>query len=72
MKNKPTKPRAAKPRSGRPPLGDDAHNLTLTLRVSRNELEAWKAMAAKKGMTVRDYILSPHRKALRKLIGDKS
>lgn len=69
MKNRPGKPRAAKPRLGRPSLGDDAHNLTLTLRVSRNELEAWKALAEDKGMTVRDYILSPHRKALRRLEG---
>lgn len=69
MKNKSKTTRTAKPRMGRPPLGDDAHNLTLTLRVSHNEIAAWTDMAKAKGMTIRDYILAPHRKALRKLKG---
>lgn len=55
-----------KRRRGRPPLGDDARILYLTLRVSRNELAAWKALADKRGVTVRDYILAPHRRTMKR------
>lgn len=50
-----------KSKTGRPPLGDDARTTVLTLRVSRNELAIWRVKANRLGMTIRQYVLAPHR-----------
>lgn len=55
-----------KRKRGRPALGDDARILYLTLRVSRNEIAAWKERADHEGVTVRDYLLAPHRRTLKR------
>lgn len=52
-----------KPRKkmGRPTLGDDARVRFVSLRVSANEIKEWTAKAEAMGMTLRQYILAPHR-----------
>lgn len=51
---------------GRPTLGRDARIVPLTLRVTENELEAWRRLAEAQGMGVREYILAPHRRKLKR------
>lgn len=58
-------PKPEKRCPGRPSLGRDARVVPFTLRVSENEIEAWRRLAEAQGMSVREYILAPHRRALK-------
>ncbi len=49
-----------------------AKNLTLTLRVSQEEINIWTDLATARGMTLRQYILHDHREAIQKAKRKKS
>ena len=52
---------------GRPPMPDGkAKVITLSLKVSQEEIDIWTNMAEAKGMKLREYILHPHRQALKR------
>lgn len=58
---------------GRPPMPQGkAKNLTLTLRVSQEEINIWTDLATARGMTLRQYILHDHREAIQKAKRKKS
>jgi hypothetical protein len=66
------KTNAEKPKRGRgqPPKGDDSRNVSVTVKVTRNEYMAWRAEAEAQGMSFTGYLLEPRRKELkRKLKG---
>lgn len=57
---------AEKPKRGRgqPPKGDDSRCVGITVKVTRNELAAWKAEAEAQGMSFTGYLLEPRRREL--------
>lgn len=59
---------AEKPKRGRgqPPKGDDSRCVGVTVKMSRNELKAWKAEAEAQGMSFTSYLLEPRRKELQR------
>lgn len=59
---------AEKPKRGRgqPPKGDDSRCVSVTVKVTRNELAAWKAEAEAQGMSFTGYLLEPRRKELQR------
>ena len=50
-----------KTKMGRPPLGRDAKQWPLTVRISANERVAWSKAAKAAGMTMAMWILKPRR-----------
>lgn len=52
-----------KPKRGRgqPPKGDNSRCVGVTVKMSRNELKAWKAEAEARGMSFTSYLLEPRR-----------
>lgn len=58
--------KAEKPKRGRgqPSKGDDSRCVTVTVKVTRNELKAWKATAEEEGVSFTGYLLEPRRKEL--------
>jgi hypothetical protein len=61
MKKKPDQPKESKKRMGRPPMGPTAKNVVLSIRVSRAEIELWTKLAAREGLTLRQFIMRPVR-----------
>ena len=51
----------SKSRMGRPPLGADARVVSLTVKVSANELALWRELAEKQGIGLRYFVLRPVR-----------
>ncbi len=47
---------------GKPPGGDDAINKCITLKASSNEIAAWRKEAAKKGLSISQFVLGPLRR----------
>jgi hypothetical protein len=52
-----------KKRMGRPPMGPDAKNIVITVRISKNELALWSGLAKKRGIGLRTFILADLREA---------
>ena len=51
----------SKRKMGRPSLGKDARNLGVLVRVSANELAAWRIAANAAGLTLSSWIAEPRR-----------
>jgi hypothetical protein len=50
-----------KKRMGRPSMGSVAKNIVLTVRISQDEITLWTKLAAKEGLTLRQFIMRPVR-----------
>lgn len=58
------KKKSGKARMGRPSLGRDARRIPITVRVSANELNAWRKAAKAARMSLGSYLLAPRREEL--------
>jgi hypothetical protein len=47
-----------RPRPGRPSKGADARTRNLNIKISQNEIECWTRLGEKRGMKLREFILS--------------
>ena len=63
MKTNAEKPKRGR---GRPSKGDDCRNVSATVKMSRNEYAAWKAMAAERSESFSNFLLRPLREKLKR------
>ena len=59
-----------KAKMGRPPLGRDAHTHVLAVKLSENELAAFRKSAKAAGMPLSAWIVQPRRDELAKAKGE--
>ncbi len=59
------KKRKKRSRMGRPPMGKNARNINIAIRVSANELAAWRRAAKAAGVSLGEYLLAPRRSELK-------